>query len=89
MTAPSRKDRLRPLELLVLSGIIAVFMGVVVFVSTRELGLGFIFLGIAFIVSLMTLAMLALSAKPDAAEKSDLSEQDHLDDNRPDRPLGH
>ena len=84
MTTPSRKDRLRPLELLTLSAIVAIFIGVVVFASTRDFGLGAIFLGIAFIVTLMTLAMLALSAKPDEAERNDLDEQNH-----PERPTGH
>ena len=77
VTSPSRKDRLRPLELLVLSGIIAVFVGLVVGASTRDIALGAIFLGITFILSLMTLAMLALAVKPDDAEKHDLDDQDN------------
>ena len=84
MTTPSKKDRLRPLELLVLSAIVALFVGVVVAASTRDVLLGIIFLGIAFILTLMTLAMLALSVKPDDAEKTDLDEQDH-----PERPSAH
>ena len=87
MTSPSRKDRLRPLELLVLSGIVAVFVGVVVAASTRDIGLGTIFLGVAFILTLMTLAMLALSSKPDDAERTDLDEQDHTEP--PTRPSAH
>jgi hypothetical protein len=84
VTTPSKKDRLRPLELLVLSAIVALFVGVVVAASTRDVLLGIIFLGIAFILTLMTLAMLALSVKPDDAEKTDLDEQDH-----PERPSAH
>ena len=76
MTNPSRKDRARPVELLVLSGIVAIFTGVVVFASTRQLLLGVVFLGVAFILSLITLAMLALSTTPDDAEQSDLDDQD-------------
>ncbi len=72
MTTPSRKDRMRPLELLGLSAIVALFVGVVVFASTRDIGLGVIFLGIAFIVTVMTLALLALSSKPDDAELGDI-----------------
>ena len=34
------------------------------------------FFGIAFIVTLVTLALLALSMKPDEAEKLDLHDQD-------------
>ena len=47
MTAPSRRDRTRPLELLGLSGVFAVFVGVVVLISTREIVLALIFAGIA------------------------------------------
>jgi undecaprenyl pyrophosphate phosphatase UppP len=84
VTTPSKKDRMRPLELLVLSAIVAIFVGVVVAASTRDILLGVIFLGVAFILTLMTLAMLALSVKPDAAEKTDLDEQNH-----PERPSAH
>lgn len=76
MSAPSRRDRTRPLELLGLSGVFAVFVGVVVLVSTREIVLALIFAGIAFIVSLVGLAMLALAVRPDSDEKLDLDEQD-------------
>jgi len=76
VTAPSRRDRTRPLELLGLSGVFAVFVGVVVLISTREIVLALIFAGIAFIVSLVGLAMLALAVRPDSDEKLDLDEQD-------------
>jgi len=87
---PSRRDRLRPLELLVLSGIVAVFVGLVVFGSTRDLGLGAIFLGIAFIASLLTLALLALSAKTDDAGPGGARLADPLPGTPDDRgPRGH
>lgn len=73
---PSRKDRTRPLELIGLSGILAIFTGLVVLMSTRELILAVIFLGIAFIVSLVVLAMLALAVRPTGEEQIDLDEQD-------------
>ncbi|HAM27628.1 MAG TPA: hypothetical protein DCP11_13275 [Microbacteriaceae bacterium] len=76
MTTPSRQDRLKPLEFIVLSAIIAVFIGVVVLFSTRQVVLALVFFGIAFIVSLVTIAMLSLAVKPDEAEKIDLGEQD-------------
>lgn len=44
--------------------------------STREAVLALIFAGIAFIVSLVGLAMLALAVRPDKDEKLDLDEQD-------------
>ena len=86
MSVPSRKDRTKPLELLVLSGILAVFAGLVVLMSTREIILALIFLGLAFIVSLVVLAMLALAVQPTGDEKIDLAEQD---DEQGNRPLGH
>lgn len=73
---PSRKDRTRPLELVGLSGILAIFTGLVVLMSTREVILAVIFLGIAFIVSLVVLAMLALAVRPTGEEQIDLDEQD-------------
>ena len=78
--APSRRDRLRPLELLGLAGAIGVFAGLVVGLATREWILAAIFFGAIFIVSLVVLAMLSLAASsPD-------EELPGLDD---DRPAGH
>jgi Na+/melibiose symporter-like transporter len=65
MTTPSRRDRMRPVELLGISAIIAVFTGLVVLLSTREVMLALIFLGIAFIVVVVVLAMLQLAATSD------------------------
>lgn len=62
---PSRRDRLRPVELLVLAGAVALFTGLVVLLTTREPILGVIFLGVAFIVTLVVLAMLAMYVDPD------------------------
>jgi amino acid permease len=83
VAAPRRRDRTRPLELLGLSAVLAVFTGLVVLMSTRDVLLALIFLGIAFIVSLVVLAMLSLAVGPTSEEKSDLAEQDR------DRPRGH
>jgi len=60
--SPSRRDRMRPLELLGLSGAIGVFVGLVVGLATREWILAAIFFGAVFIVSLVVLAMLSLAA---------------------------
>jgi len=59
---PSRRDRLRPLELVGLAGAIGVFAGLVVGLATREWILAAIFFGAIFIVSLVVLAMLSLAA---------------------------
>ncbi len=72
---PPLRERLRPLELLAISAILGVFAGLVVLMATREIVLALIFFGIAFIVALVGLAMLALAVAPDLAEQGDLDEQ--------------
>ena len=80
MSAPSRKDRLRPFEFIGMALVIALFIGLVVLVTTREPVLAIIFFGITFIVSLVTIAMLVLAIKPDAAEQIDLGTQENTSD---------
>jgi hypothetical protein len=63
-----------------MAAVIAAFIGFVVLFSTRQGILALVFGGVAFIVSLVVIAMLALAVKPDAAEKIDLTEQDHQSD---------
>jgi hypothetical protein len=75
-TPPSRRDRFRPIELLVFAAIVAVFVGVVVAGSTRDIRLGGIFAGVGFIVSLVVLATLAITTKPDLEERRDIDDQD-------------
>jgi hypothetical protein len=79
VSKPSRKDRTKPAELLVLSGVMAVFAGLIVLMSTRDIILSLIFTGLAFIVALVIMAMLVLAVRPDGEEQIDLDEQ-----NRPD-----
>lgn len=74
---PSRSDRLRPAELVGLSGAMALFVGIVVLMTTREVVLSLIAFGITFIVALVAIAMFALNMKPNPAEESDLDEQNH------------
>ena len=83
MNQPSRRDRLKPVELLVLSGILSLFVGVVVLFTTRELVLSAIFFGVAFIVTLVVMAMFSLSIKPNEME------QHEIDDEDGDHPKGH
>ena len=80
MSKPHWRERLKPVELLVLSAVLGLFAGLVVFMSTRDLILGLIFLGLAFIVSLVVLAMLALAVEPNLEEKLDLREQNEEED---------
>lgn len=74
---PSRRDRFRPLELLVMSAIIGLFVGLIVAASIRNIVNGAIFGGVAFILSLVVLATLAITTKPDTEERKDIDDQDH------------
>lgn len=64
MAIPDRRARTRPLELLGLSGGLAIFLGLIVLMSTRDLILALIFLGVGFIVALVAFAMIALAITP-------------------------
>jgi len=55
----------------------AVFTGLITLMSTRDIILSLIFLGIAFVVVLVVLAMLVLAVRPDGEELTDLDEQNH------------
>lgn len=74
---PSMRDVLKPVELLALAGAMGVFTGLIAFMATRDLVIGLIGLGVAFIVGLVLLAMFALSIAPTEDEKRDIEEQDH------------
>lgn len=75
MAVPSRKDRIRPIELLSLSGGLALFSGLIVLMATRDIILTLIVLALVFIVVLVVLAMLTLAARPTGEEQLDLDEQ--------------
>lgn len=79
MNAPTRRDRLRPVELLGISAIIAVFVGLVVLMSTRQINLATIFMCIAFIVVVVVLAMLQLASASDQDDNDMLG--GHRDNN--------
>lgn len=74
---PSRADRLKPAEYIGLSGGMALFVGLTILLTTRELVLSVVGFGIVFIIALVVIAMFALGTKPDAAEETDLDEQNH------------
>jgi hypothetical protein len=76
-TPPSRRDRFRPVELLVLSAIVGLFVGLVVAASIRNITTGAIFAGVGFIVSLVVLATLAITTRPDVEERRDIDDQDN------------
>lgn len=72
---PTRSEILKPVELVAISAGMGLFVGLTILLSTRNWALSSIALGITFIIALVVIAMLALGMKPDAAEKSDLDEQ--------------
>jgi len=79
----TRRERLKPVELVVMAAIVAVFIGLVVLATTKDLSIASIFLGVSFIVTLLLLAMFALVESSDAPPES--SEQPVLMRPRPDR----
>ena len=72
---PSRSDRLKPAELVGISGAMALFVALTILLTTREIVLSLIAFGITFIVALVVIAMLVLGMKPNAAEETDIEEQ--------------
>jgi len=83
---PTRKDRFLPAELLGISAALAVFVGLIVLIATREFLLAGVSFGIAFIVAVVLMALFALAFKPNAAEVHDLQEQNGESPDSPDSP---
>lgn len=78
---PDRRDRTRPIELLGLSAALGAFVGVIAFMSTRDIVVGLVALGVTFILVLVIVATLALTISgPSADERTDLDEQDREQD---------
>jgi hypothetical protein len=82
---PTRKDRLRPLELLAFAGVLAVFAGLVVLLVLRtpdgiaDFGRAGIVSGAVFIIVLIVLALLGLGGSPseeDVEARKDLQDPD-------------
>ncbi|MCD2440899.1 hypothetical protein LQ757_01295 [Agromyces sp. SYSU K20354] len=80
---PSRRDVLRPVEYVGGAAIAAVFTGVVVLFTTRDLTLTLIIAGIAFIAVLVVLALLAMAMKPNADETAEIDGTDDPGDADP------
>lgn len=72
---PSRSEKLKPIELVGFSAVMALFLGLTVLMSTRDVLLALIGFGGTFILVLVVIAMLVLGMKPNPAERSDLDEQ--------------
>lgn len=76
MYEPSKKDRMKPAELLIFSGVLALFVGLVVLMSTREWLLSGVFLVGSFIVVVVVIALFSLSFKPKQDEVTEIHDQD-------------
>jgi hypothetical protein len=72
---PSRREILKPVELLLFAAVAGIFMGLIVLMSTRDIAFALIGLGVAFIVTLVGIAMFSLSVKPGDLERKDIDEQ--------------
>lgn len=81
---PTKREILKPVELLGIGFVIGIFVGLVSLLATREPILAAIGAGVAFIVSLIVLAMFTLSFKQNDDEKRDLTEQDREAEQRRD-----
>lgn len=73
---PSKRDRTKPAELLGLSAVFGIFVALVTMLGSRDFVLSLIALGVTFILSLVTLATLALTMNASPEERIDLDEQD-------------
>lgn len=78
---PSRREIMRPWELVIGSALAAVFAGVIIFAGTRLWEVAVIATIGVFILALLFTAMFVLAAKPSTEELSDLEEQN--------QPKGH
>ena len=64
MTEPRSRITLRPGELVGLAALVAVFVGLITLLVTRELIFSLIVFGATFVLDLVTLAMLMLAVTP-------------------------
>lgn len=64
MTEKPHRITLRPAELVALAGIIALFIGLITLMVTRDLTISLIAFGAAFVLDLVVLAMLMLAVTP-------------------------
>lgn len=64
MTEPPARITLRPAELVGLAAVVAVFIGLVTLMVTRDLLFALIAFGGAFVLDLVVLAMLMLAVTP-------------------------
>lgn len=65
----ARSDKTRPMHLVGLALLVTVFVGGIVMAVTRNIALAAIYGGGAFVVTIMTLAMIVLTMSPELPKK--------------------
>jgi membrane protein implicated in regulation of membrane protease activity len=73
---PSRREVLRPAELVGGSAVLALFAGIIMLLGSRSWAVAGIGFGVVFIVALVITALFVQSIKPSADEQADIAEQD-------------
>lgn len=76
MTKPSKREMLKPLELLGIAAAFGIFAGLITLMSTRDFLLTIVLAGIAFIAGLVFLALFALTIKPNKIEQEEIQRDD-------------
>ena len=76
MTPPTLREKLKPVELVIVSAVIAIVTALIVLLSSRDLILSSITLGLVFIICLVVMAMFVLAIKPNKNELLDIQELD-------------
>jgi vacuolar-type H+-ATPase subunit I/STV1 len=71
MNQPTRQERLRPIEYVMLSGFMALFAGLIVLMVTRDGILAFIVAGLVFVLVIIGIAMLMLAISPNATPEGE------------------
>lgn len=64
MNTPSRRERLRPAEYVMLSGFMALFAFLIVLMVTRDVVLALVVAGLIFVVVIIGISMLVLAMTP-------------------------
>ncbi|HLP22672.1 MAG TPA: hypothetical protein VK139_01345 [Microbacteriaceae bacterium] len=73
---PSRREVMRPWELIIGSALAALFAGVIIFAGTRSFELATIATVGIFIVAVMVLAMCVLAIQPSKDEIAEIAQRD-------------
>jgi len=79
MYVPTKKDRLHPRELLGFSAVLALFVGIIVLMATREWLLSGMFFLAAFVATLIVMLLFSLTFKSKSEDAPDPHKYDRDD----------